>query len=313
MKRNYNVFQAKNLKNFDGNIYLFSDSHQKIAIQNISKILKRYNLKHEISKILKNDLNSIENGDMVFITGDYEFIKKASKELKKRDGILFDCLENWTQSEIKTETLLALGYRDYEDISCNRILISEKTPEKITIRRVFHDGNIISRNNTVRLGSITYVADNCLISLFGNKSYVRIADKVTIRTLEIQVSTKGKVFIDTDVMMARSIKILQTSQHLIFDLDTKLRINQSKDVYVGKHVWLGWESMLLGGTHIPNNCILGARSITSSVFKHANCIIAGSPAKIIRRNIIWSRDSARHDHQHFDDCKDQAALQYVES
>ena len=86
-----------------------------------------------------------------------------------------------------------------------------------------------------------------------------------------------------------------------------------KVLAIWRLLWLGRECFLLGGAYIPDNCIIGAQSITSSKFTEKNCIIAGNPAKIIRHKIIWARDSARLDYKNYDECKDKEAEKYLMS
>ncbi len=60
---------------------------------------------------------------------------------------------------------------------------------------------------------------------------------------------------------------MQSDQHHIFDLNSRERINKGKDILVGNHVWLGRETMLLGGAKVADNCVVGARSTFSGSFE----------------------------------------------
>lgn len=99
--------------------------------------------------------------------------------------------------------------------------------------------------------------------------------------------------------------------HHIFDLSTKKRINLPQDVVIGNQVWIAYGATLLGGAQIGDGSVVGAGSITSSEFGD-HTVIAGSPAKIIRENICWSKDSEEKcNHQEFGECFDQTALKYL--
>ena len=42
-------------------------------------------------------------------------------------------------------------------------------------------------------------------------------------------------------------------------------------------------SVVLPGVHLGNNTIVGAGSVVTKSFMDGNCIIAGNPARIIKR------------------------------
>ena len=57
---------------------------------------------------------------------------------------------------------------------------------------------------------------------------------------------------------------------------------------MSRHVWIGSEAMILSGSDIGSSSIVGARSIIDANYPN-NCIVAGSPARIIKKDITWAR------------------------
>ena len=55
----------------------------------------------------------------------------------------------------------------------------------------------------------------------------------------------------------------------------------TQPVHIGSDCVIGMNSVILPGTHIGNHCVVGANSTVSGTFNDY-CIIAGSPAKIIK-------------------------------
>lgn len=56
-------------------------------------------------------------------------------------------------------------------------------------------------------------------------------------------------------------------------------------------VWIAQRVTLIKGAQIPSNCVVGACSLVNKKFEEEGCIIAGNPAKVIKRNIRWKFDS----------------------
>lgn len=54
-----------------------------------------------------------------------------------------------------------------------------------------------------------------------------------------------------------------------------------KPVVIGENVFIGCNCIILKGSRIGNNCVVGAGAVVSSEFED-NCVIAGNPAKVIR-------------------------------
>lgn len=61
-----------------------------------------------------------------------------------------------------------------------------------------------------------------------------------------------------------------------------------KEIYVGENSFIGARSMLLPGTHIGKNCIIGAGAIVKGVIPD-NSIVVGNPAKVIAKTDEWAR------------------------
>lgn len=53
-------------------------------------------------------------------------------------------------------------------------------------------------------------------------------------------------------------------------------------VYIGDNVWIGENVCVLPGVKIGNGCVIGANSIVNRDIPQ-NCIVAGAPAKIIKK------------------------------
>lgn len=104
----------------------------------------------------------------------------------------------------------------------------------------------------------------------------------------IHSAEKGKIIIGDDCLFSNP-QIYNSDFHGYYDNLTGKRMNLPKDVEIGNKVWIGLNCLILKGTKIADNNIIGAGSITSKVFDVPNAIVSGNPARIVRENINWTR------------------------
>lgn len=98
---------------------------------------------------------------------------------------------------------------------------------------------------------------------------------------------KGKYFqnmhanivIGKGTYIANNVGII-TSNHDLNDLDSH---SKGKDVIIGDHCWIGINSVLLPGVKLGNRTIIGAGSVVTKSFPEGNQIVAGNPARIIKK------------------------------
>lgn len=89
-------------------------------------------------------------------------------------------------------------------------------------------------------------------------------------------------------MIASSVEIRSDDAHPIFDIESENRINNSEPIIIGEHVWIGARATLLAGSNIGDGCVIGLGSIVKGFFPN-NVIIAGVPARLIKKDIAWER------------------------
>jgi acetyltransferase-like isoleucine patch superfamily enzyme len=80
-----------------------------------------------------------------------------------------------------------------------------------------------------------------------------------------------------------------SDMHPIFDRASGQRLNPAQDIEIGDHVWLGTRVLVLKGARIGDGAIVGAGSIVSGTIA-PNTLSLGSPARVIREDVVWTRD-----------------------
>jgi len=169
----------------------------------------------------------------------------------------------------------------------NRIVIEDLARLQNCMIYIQGNGNQIHIGKSV---SLNYAElwiednDNCLQIGDGSSADGKTQAPVHMAVIEGTSITLGK-----DCMLSSGIEIRTGDSHSIVNNEGE-RINPSKGIVVGNHVWIGTRSMLLKGSRIADDCIVGAGSIVTGAFDEGRCALAGNPAKVLRKDVFWKRE-----------------------
>ncbi|MBQ2904584.1 MAG: acyltransferase [Clostridia bacterium] len=183
----------------------------------------------------------------------------------------------------------------------NRILGT--FPEMVNSSIVFSGkGNVVFCEKGVKLinTSIIFNADNSIVYLCENKHDYKL--NITLYNDNVFYSGKNNYFngvlniilseqkhfiVGNNCLISFGIWVRNADPHLIYDVSTKKRVNPTKSIFIGDHVWLGQSAMILKGTEIESGSIIGAMSVVSGKKIPNNTLWAGNPAKKIKEQIFW--------------------------
>jgi len=148
------------------------------------------------------------------------------------------------------------------------------------------------RDSRVTIGDHLHMvssADRSGITLFSRCSFttypgaeIRIGDRVGLNGTTI--TSKKRVEIGDGTMIAPNVIIVDSDFHAQWPPETRL-LSSTADadapVTIGKNVWIGMNSVVLKGTTIGDNSIIGASSLVGGAIP-ANVVAAGNPARVLR-------------------------------
>lgn len=143
---------------------------------------------------------------------------------------------------------------------------------------VWENNGVLELNGTANFGAATK-----LIILGGG--YVIIGHRVSITGLSNIISQR-KISIGDDSLISWDVQIMDTDFHSITDINGKIT-NFPKEIFIGKHVWIGCRNLILKGSDIPDNSIIAANSIINKRLNESNCIYGGNPVKEIKADVNW--------------------------
>lgn len=130
---------------------------------------------------------------------------------------------------------------------------------------------IISKNFNIYEGCSIIVTDGAELKL--GSGYINMDSKIRCRK---------KITIGNDVVISENVHIRDSDTHQILNENHV----PTQPVIIGNHVWIGANATILKGVTIGDGAIIAAGAVVTKDV-HANSMVGGVPAKVIKENIEW--------------------------
>lgn len=171
--------------------------------------------------------------------------------------------------------------------------------------------SIDGKGNTIEIGSLTKLTDT-KIYIKGNNNRIVIGQQNGFAGSSLWIEDDGNailigkhnrffegchlaaiegtsIIVGENGLFAPEVQFRTGDSHSILDMDGK-RINPSKDINIGNHVWAGARSAILKGSVVPDDCVIGMSSLVNKSFSEKNCVYAGNPAAKVKSGINWQSE-----------------------
>jgi len=103
-----------------------------------------------------------------------------------------------------------------------------------------------------------------------------IGEKSTFEDVHFALTEpNSRMKIGRDCMFATDVDIRTGDSHSIISQESNQRVNYAEDVFIGDHVWIGARSIVLKGSSISDNSIVGTGSVVNKRFEMPGIIIGG--------------------------------------
>lgn len=159
-----------------------------------------------------------------------------------------------------------------------------------------------TKGATLKIGQNVTIKSSFLSNLVGLYSKTIIVTRTSEAKIIIgnnvgisgaTIYARKSIYIGENTAIGGNCKILDNDFHPI-DMEERIKLLANKyggeateqipakDIYIGKNCFLGCNSIILKGTILGEGCVVGAGAVVSGKFDNG-CVIAGNPAKVIRR------------------------------
>ena len=125
------------------------------------------------------------------------------------------------------------------------------------------------------------ITHNNSVCYFGQNNYIN-------DTLTLILSEGKNIIIGHGGCISLGVWMRNADPHLVFSAESHHRINPSRSIYIGDHVWLGQNSIILKGSVIHSGSIIGAMSLVAGKEIGSNSCWGGNPVAKIKAPIFWS-------------------------
>jgi len=165
----------------------------------------------------------------------------------------------------------------------NRLVIGENVT--LTHCEIRLDGS----DNLIEIGDNVRFSGGKIYLVGTRGQHIRIGTATTVEGAYLLVDEAASIDIGRDCMFSADIIIRTGDKHSILDVASGERMNRSRSIHIGDRVWIGRDVVVLKGTVLQPETVVATRSLVSREFDEGNCVVAGVPAKIVKRGTRWDR------------------------
>lgn len=168
-----------------------------------------------------------------------------------------------------------VDFNDKDKLENNQVYVNPKSSKIIDSYITFYGKNnilFVEDGVVLKHSNILFNKDNAVIYLSKNSMpyiidcFVNHEDCIYIgkncyfndvARMHLFAYECSNIVIGDDGLFSFDIWMRTSDPHLIYDVNTKERINYSKSIFVGDHVWLGQRCMILKGSQIGSGSVVG--------------------------------------------------------
>lgn len=208
-------------------------------------------------------------------------LKNKSQKIKihgKNNKIIL--IKNGVETLLNKKTIYGPSVHISGD---NNTLILDESSIYENVHIVFANSN----NNSVTLGKNCHLR-NSHFTLNGQNQKLVIGHFVEMAGVSIRLSQNSNCIIGDDCLFSSNIVIWGGDGHKIKDMSSQKVINEDcTTLQIGSHCWIGENCRLTKNATLANHTIVGCSSVITKPFQEEHTVIAGNPARVVKKNVQW--------------------------
>ncbi len=172
----------------------------------------------------------------------------------------------------------------------NKVIIDSPTHECRIDLRISGDGNIVKIHNPFAIKGLNIRIGNHVPA---HLTQLQIAEGFSIEGGGnfLLYNSGNKLIIGANCMFSNTVTVrCGDSPHLLFDKTTGEYLDISEGVFIGEHVWVGERVYITKRASIANESVAAACAVVTKRFTEEHVVLAGNPARIVRRDAQWIRN-----------------------
>lgn len=142
----------------------------------------------------------------------------------------------------------------------------------------------IHKYGVFRIERDAHIGRGAIICINSN-GMLRVGTNFAISGTTSFVCSK-KIDIGHNVQFSWNSLVMDSDAHKIYDEHGCL-ISNSGSIIIGDKVWIAANVTILKNSIVNNNCIIACNSLVNKPVLSDNCIIAGTPAKVVKKIVNW--------------------------
>lgn len=152
---------------------------------------------------------------------------------------------------------------------------------------------VCTGNSTMTLGDGVVCVSSFISNLVGlyqrsiimARAGAEVVLEDDVRMSGVTIYSRERIRIGKHTSIGGNVKIFDHDFHPVDPQERLEHPNsgmKTKPVDIGENVFIGVNAIILKGSKIGNNCVIGAGAVVSGEFED-NCVIAGNPARVVRK------------------------------